>query len=204
LSPQITIHCLISYIKTSAAPPQSGGGTTEKQYPPPLGDIDTSTPKLQQAPLRPAQSGGAALKNDFTSLLPLPMYFKEKNMIKSIVSILISLSLLAAAAVCEGVFANREFNAFREELDSLYDKAEEGTANSEDAKAIRTSWNAKKQRLHVWIPHNDIARVDDILSEAVRDIGEREYSLALAKIEVLINICDTVPGTYSPSLENIL
>lgn len=124
-------------------------------------------------------------------------------MVKSIVSILSAAVLLASAAVFEWFFVADQFDGFRGELTALYIKVDEETANGEDAKAVRTAWELRKDKLHVWIPHNDISRVDDYMSEAVRLISERNYSLALPKLEILIHICETIPDTYRPALENI-
>ncbi len=125
-------------------------------------------------------------------------------MVKSMISILVALLLLTGAAIFESVYVNGRFQAFSEELTTLSHKVEEERATEEDGKAIKLSWEHKKDKLHVWIPHNDIARVDDILAETIKLIGEGEFALANAKIDVLLNLCKTVPGTYEAAIENIL
>ena len=124
-------------------------------------------------------------------------------MVKSLTAIIISALLLLGAARFEWGFVSNEFEGFEQELTALYSKTEEETANVEDAKAVRVSWEERKSRLHVWIPHNDISRIDDYLSETVRLVGEKEYPLALAKLEILIHLCTCLPDTYSNALENI-
>ena len=86
----------------------------------------------------------------------------------------------------------------------MIDKTEAETANVEDAKAVRESWESKKEHLHVWIPHNDISRIDYYMSETVRLIAEQNYSLALSKLEVLTHLTKCLPDTYLPALENIM
>ncbi len=125
-------------------------------------------------------------------------------MVKSLTSILVALTLLGAAATFESLYVNERFDRFSDELQTLAAKVEEERANGEDGKAIRASWEEKKSRLHVWIPHNDVARVDDVLSEAIQLIATKNYPLASAKLEILINLCKTVPGTYRADIENIL
>ncbi|MGN1078163.1 MAG: DUF4363 family protein [Candidatus Gallimonas sp.] len=124
-------------------------------------------------------------------------------MVKSLVSIGVALSLLLGAAFFEWYYLNTQFSAFGEELTSLYRKTEEETANAEDAKAVQASWENRKEHLHVWIPHNDIVRIDDYLSETVRFVGEKEYSLALSKLEILIHLTKCLPDTYRPGIENV-
>ncbi len=124
-------------------------------------------------------------------------------MVKSLTAIFIAALLLLGAGLFEWGFVSNEFGDFEEELQTLYDKSEERTANCEDAKSVRVSWEERKTRLHVWIPHNDITKIDDYLSEAVKLVGEREYSLALSKLEILIHLCEALPDTYRPGIENI-
>lgn len=124
-------------------------------------------------------------------------------MVKSLISILVASVLLLGLGVFEWFYVSDQFDRFDEELQSLYEKTEKGTANGEDAKAVQTSWERRKEDLHVWIPHNDIMRIDDYLSEAVQLIAEQEYPLALPKLEMIRHLCRCLPDTYRPGLENI-
>ena len=124
-------------------------------------------------------------------------------MVKSLTAIGVAVALLLGLAIFEWYFLDREFSSFHEELSILYDKAEEGTANEEDARVVQQRWECRRDRLHVWIPHNDIARMDEILAETVELIAEKEYLLALPKIEVLIHMSECLPGTYRPNASNI-
>ena len=112
--------------------------------------------------------------------------------------------MLFRSALFEGIYVNRQFTQFGTELETLIDKTEAETANVEDAKAVRESWESKKEHLHVWIPHNDISRIDYYMSETVRLIAEQNYSLALSKLEVLTHLTKCLPDTYLPALENIM
>ena len=69
---------------------------------------------------------------------------------------------------------------------------------------MQTSWETRKEKLHVWIPHNDISRIDEYMAETVRLVGRKEYDLALAKLEILLHLTECLPNTYSPAIENIL
>ena len=124
-------------------------------------------------------------------------------MVKSLTAIGIAILLLLGAGLFEWFYVEEQFSEFHEELASLYDKTDAGTANGEDARAVMTSWENRKDDLHVWIPHNDITRVDDYMAETVRLIGEGEFSFALAKLEILLHLSETIPGTYKPGLENV-
>ncbi len=125
-------------------------------------------------------------------------------MFKSLTAIGVAVALLAGFAIFEWQFVKKEFADFGEEISSLYDKTEAETASVEDARAVQTRWEHRKSRLHVWIPHNDIMRIDDYMSETVRLIGEGNFALALPKLEVLLHLSSCLPDTYRPAIENIL
>lgn len=125
-------------------------------------------------------------------------------MVKTLASIFVSLALLLGISFYEIYYVDEEFKEFSEQLESLYAKTEDRTANRQDAEAVRASWNKKKESLHIWVPHTDISYVDYWLSEGLSLIYTKDYDEALSKIEVLIEICDKIPGTYTFSWENIL
>ena len=120
-------------------------------------------------------------------------------MVKSLLSILFAGLLLVGAAVFEGIYVKRQFSAFGEEVAA----AEEGVAGEEDGEAVYASWETRRDELHIWIPHNDISRIDDYLSESIRYLREQENELALSKLEIVARLCETLPSTYLVSLPNL-
>ena len=125
-------------------------------------------------------------------------------MVKSLTAILVSFALLVGAALFEWFYVEDQFGSFEEEVKTLALKTDAQEANIEDAKAVQTSWEQRKERLYVWIPHNDIVRIDEYLAESVRLIGEQEYALASARLEIVMHTICCLPETYRPSLGNIL
>ena len=124
-------------------------------------------------------------------------------MVKSLLSMLLAGLLLLGAAVFEGLFVRTQFEAFGEEVSALIQKAEEGTANEADAEAVFSAWEQRRDKLHIWLPHGDIARIDDYLSESVRCLKEGERERALAKLEIVLRLSKTLPSTYLVSLPNL-
>lgn len=116
---------------------------------------------------------------------------------------------LAAIALCVGLFiftewyVTKQFREFNYALESLYQKVDNETANREDGFAVRALWNSKKEKLHIFLPHNDISYVDYWLSEACGLIYNGKYELALGKLEVLKEIAQNLPDSYRLTLENI-
>lgn len=115
----------------------------------------------------------------------------------------------AATILCIAMFAftqsyvESRFDEFHEALTELYKKTEDGEATKGDADAVRILWNDAKEKLHIFLPHNDISYIDYWLSEACGLLYGGETALALGKIEVLKEISKNLPKAYSISLENI-
>ena len=101
------------------------------------------------------------------------------------------------------IYLHRQFNEFNEAVQVLYRKVEDESATREDGYALKSMWADKKQRLHVFIPHNDISYIDYWLSEACGLIYCEKYDLALGKIEVLKEITKNLPDGYSFKFENV-
>lgn len=124
-------------------------------------------------------------------------------MIKSLSAILTVCILLAGIAFFESYYVGKAFEDFSEELTFLYEKTEEERANYEDARTVQISWDARKERLQVLLPHNDVARVDNYLAETVRLVAEQNYAPALPKLEALLHIVQAFPNAYRPTIANI-
>lgn len=116
---------------------------------------------------------------------------------------------LTAIALCVGLFiftewyVGKQFEEFSMAVEVLYDKVEKETANREDGFAVRALWNDRKEKLQIFLPHNDISYIDYWLSEACGLIYNQEYSIALGKLEVLKEITQNLPNSYTLRLENI-
>lgn len=124
-------------------------------------------------------------------------------MVKSIIYTLVALLLSIGFFIWTDYYITVQFGQFHSALETLYDKIENEEANREDAYAVRDMWADKKEKLHVFIPHNDISYVDYWLSEACALIYKDEYTLALGKLEVLLEITKNLPDAYSIKLENV-
>ena len=73
----------------------------------------------------------------------------------------------------------------------------------EDGNAVRALWSDKKEKLHIFIPHNDISYIDYWLGECCGLLKNGNYELAIGKIEVLKEIAKNLPDAYTVRLENI-
>lgn len=124
-------------------------------------------------------------------------------MVKAIIYTLVAALLCLSLFFFTEWYVGKQFSEFSEAIDTLYDKVENKTANREDGFAVRELWNSKKEKLHVFLPHNDISYVDYWLSEACGLIYYENFELALGKIEVLKEISKNLPGAYRLKLENI-
>lgn len=125
-------------------------------------------------------------------------------MVKSIISVLISLALIFGFAAYENSFVMRQFDEFSTVLDTLYEKVENETANKQDVLAAQQNWVDKKKVLHIFIPHNEIKEVDLWLAETISLVGYEKYEDALSKLDVLKELCEQIPHTFRLHISNIL
>ena len=125
-------------------------------------------------------------------------------MVKTIISILVVALLITVGALLETDLIQRQFNELDQVLETLYDKIENETAVIEDAYAVHKNWLDKKKYLHIFIPHSEIKEIDLWLSESVILIEDNEWTDALSKIEVLQELCEQIPHTFTIAWENIL
>ena len=124
-------------------------------------------------------------------------------MVKTLVSMICVALLLTVSSWYESNFVKRQFNEFNIVLEELYEKVDEQTAVMDDVYAVQKNWIEKKKFLHAFIPHNEIKEVDLWLSEAVTLVRDKEWTDAISKIEVLIELSEQIPKTFKISWENI-
>ena len=125
-------------------------------------------------------------------------------MIKSILSIMISLALIFAGAVYENKFVNKQFSEFNCVINSLYEKTATNSANKEDVLAAVISWRDKKHVLHIFIPHTNINEIELWLSETLTLIEKEKYDDAKSKLDVLRELIYQIPQNFSFDISNIL
>ena len=125
-------------------------------------------------------------------------------MVKTIISMTVVSILLIVGAWFESNFVNRQFNEFQTVLESLYEKVDDETAVMDDVYAVQKNWIEKKKYLHAFIPHNEIKEVDLWLSESATLVRDKEWEDAISKIEVLKELSEQIPKTFSLKIENLL
>jgi hypothetical protein len=112
--------------------------------------------------------------------------------------------ILFAGAILETRFINKQFDDFHYVLEVLYEKVDNECATIDDVYAVQQNWLKKKKSLHVFIPHTEIKEVDLWLSESATLVRDKEWEDAISKIEVLKELAEQIPKTFSLKLENVL
>ncbi len=125
-------------------------------------------------------------------------------MVKALISALITLLIIIGASVFEQSYLNDSFSEFEKVVKITYEKTENHTAVKEDVLTAQNMWVEKKKTLHIFIPHNDIKEIDLWVSEAVTLVENKKWDDALSKLEVVLEIIEQIPKTYSLRVENIL
>ena len=125
-------------------------------------------------------------------------------MVKTFISMIIVSMVLVFGMVFESKFINKQFTDFNEVLCVLYEKVDEEVATIDDVYAVQQNWLKKKKMLHVFIPHTEIKEVDLWLSESATLVRDKEWEDAISKIEVLKELSEQIPKTFSLKIENLL
>lgn len=124
-------------------------------------------------------------------------------MVKTIISSIVVAVIVLAFALFEQWFITKNFEDFNEVLTILYEKIDGENATQEDVYAVQDNWLNKKKLLHAFIPHNDIKEIDLWLAEAVTLVRDKKWEDAISKVEVLIELSEQIPKTFTLSFENI-
>ena len=124
-------------------------------------------------------------------------------MIRTIVSIILSLALLVGISAWEGHYLERNFEQIENTIQSLYDKTEEGTATHEDGEAVEIFWQEKKHKMHFILPHSAVQQIDFELNEALGYLYQGNFQDALPKMEVLLQITEVIRQNYTLLWGNI-
>lgn len=125
-------------------------------------------------------------------------------MVKTLISIFVSLAVLIGLSIFEQRFVHKTFQNFTYAMRALYDKTEDRSVTSDDGKAICLYWEEQKKRLQIWLPHTTLQEVDYQLYEAVGFIFVEDYDGALPKMEVVLGMCENIPYSYTLHIENTL
>ena len=124
-------------------------------------------------------------------------------MVKTIISILVVACLLIVGSIYEHNFVNKQFKEFNQVLIVLYEKIDDNTATQDDVYAVQKNWLSKKKVLHIYIPHNEIKEIDLWLSESATLVRDKEWKDAISKIEVLLELTEQIPQTFTIQFSNI-
>ena len=125
-------------------------------------------------------------------------------MVKAIISTLVAIFIIIGASFLENAYLKDTFSEFEKVVIATYDKTEEKISVKEDVLTVQKFWIEKKRSLHIFIPHNDIKEIDLWIAEAVSLVENEEYEDALSKLEVVLEMIEQIPKTYSLRIENIL
>ena len=125
-------------------------------------------------------------------------------MVKAFITTIVGVAIIVGASIFENAYIEKTFSNFNSAVFEVYQKTENETATKEDVLAVQNLWIKNKKTLHVFIPHNDIKEFDLWISEAVSLVEKKMWEDALSKLEVVIEMTEQIPKTYTLRIENIL
>ena len=124
-------------------------------------------------------------------------------MVKSIITIICATIIIIVGAVFESRLLQNNFSELNSSFTLLYQKAESHTATEDDVLAVQKNWLNRKKTLHAFIPHTEIKEIDLWVSETVSLVKDQEWSDAISKIQVLIELSEQIPELYRLKFGNI-
>ncbi len=124
-------------------------------------------------------------------------------MVKTLISAICVAIILLAGCIFEMNFIERQFDEFYTVTSELYDKVDRKTAKEDDVYALQNNWLNKKKYLHAFIPHNEIKEVDLWLAESATLVRDQKWEDALSKLEVLKELSEQIPKTFTVSFANV-
>lgn len=125
-------------------------------------------------------------------------------MVKSLISALVALAVLFIGSYFEQRYVTKTFNDFKDLMVIVYEKVENDEAVKEDVLSAQKFWIEKKEKLHIFIPHNEIKEIDLWLAESTTLVENDKKEDALSKIDVVIELIEQIPKTFRFRLENIM
>lgn len=124
-------------------------------------------------------------------------------MVKSVISVVIASLLIAIGAVYENTALRKTFDKMIACVDVITDKLENDLAVTDDIVALQKLWLSNKKSLHAYIPHTEIKELDLWISECVAYVRLEKFDEAISKLEVVKELCEQIPKTFSIKFENL-
>lgn len=124
-------------------------------------------------------------------------------MVKSVITVIVSALILAGAAIYEQIYVNSAFDRLLEQALIMQEKETNKTATPADAENVRNCWIKEKEKMHAFIPHNDIKELDMWLSEGIAFTKSGKYEEAYTKYVVIADLCKSIPKGYLIRFENV-
>lgn len=124
-------------------------------------------------------------------------------MVKSVITVIVSALILAGAAIYEQIYLDSAFDRLSEQALIMQEKEINKTATPADAENVRNCWIKEKEKMHAFIPHNDIKELDMWLSEGIAFTKSGKYEEAYTKYVVIADLCKSIPKGYLIRFENV-
>lgn len=124
-------------------------------------------------------------------------------MVKSIVTVIVSLLVLIGGAIYEQIYVADAFMRLSERVEIMQEKELDGTATVSDAEAVQDFWIKEKEKMHAFVSHNDIKELDLWLSEGVAFTKNGKFDEAFTKYAVVADLCKSIPKGYLIRFENV-
>lgn len=124
-------------------------------------------------------------------------------MVRCIITIIVSVCLIALGSVFENVYMKKSFSELHNMLDQVGYKIENKSVQTDDILSLQNLWLEKKSKLHAFVPHTELKEVDLWISECVTYVKYKKFEDAGAKIEVVRELTEQIPRNFILQFENL-
>ncbi len=124
-------------------------------------------------------------------------------MVKTIVSLICVSLILLGGAIWEGYYIKNEFDDLHSSLEIVYEKVDDQTATIDDIYSLQKVWLKKKKTLHMIVPHTELKEMDLWIAETATLVRDKEWKDAISKVEVLLELTEQIPQSFTISFSNI-
>lgn len=124
-------------------------------------------------------------------------------MAKFLISVIVAAGIIVCGAVWENINLQKTFGEMITAIDEVTGKIYDDRAVEDDIRALKNLWIKKKESLHAYVPHTEIKEIDLWISECVANMRFGKKEEAVAKLEVVRDLCVQIPKTFSLKIENL-
>lgn len=126
-------------------------------------------------------------------------------MIKEIVICIIVISLVISLNIFSEKYTNKVMDNIINNLTSIREAIllEDQTLMDEEIKKVKNEWDKYKDKLSLYIEHDDLEKIETYFVQLNTHIEIEEYNMAIESLDLCVFMIEHTKDKYKLSLKNI-